>query len=58
VDQIIEKRLSVREVEAMVKKISEPPPPPQIIEKKEEEDKLDPTSEPLCKRWKWRLGRA
>jgi len=41
VDQIIEKRLSVREVEVLVKKISEPPPPPQIIEKKEEE-KLNP----------------
>jgi ParB family chromosome partitioning protein len=56
VDQIIEKRLSVREVEAMVKKMNEPPPPPQIIEKKEDEDKVDPNIRAALQEMEMALG--
>jgi ParB family chromosome partitioning protein len=56
VDQIIEKRLSVREVETLVKKINEPPPSPQIIDKKGDEDKVDPNIRAALQEMEMALG--
>jgi ParB family chromosome partitioning protein len=56
VDQIIEKRLSVREVETLVKKINEPPPPPQIVDTKGDEDKVDPNIRAALQEMEMALG--
>jgi ParB family chromosome partitioning protein len=56
VDQIIAKRLSVREVEALIKKLNEPSPSPQIIENKEELEKIDPNIRAALQEMEMALG--
>ncbi len=41
-DEIIGRKLSVREIEALVKKMTEPQPAPELLEKKAEKAKVDP----------------
>ena len=55
-DQIIAKRLSVREVEALVKKMNEPVQAPQVVENNQEEDKLDPNIRAALQEMEMALG--
>ncbi|HMF77613.1 MAG TPA: ParB/RepB/Spo0J family partition protein [Bryobacteraceae bacterium] len=56
VEQIIAKRLSVREVEALVKKLSERPESPQVIDNKADQEKLDPNIRAALQEMEMALG--